>query len=201
MTTGSPRTGGRPAAAARILPLYVRAVVTAGAIAIAWSVPSLVRIPHPLVWALFAAMALVTGTFTLKIASVGATFSVTDTFLIASAMLFGPAPATVTVALNTGMMSYRKQHSWLRIAFNTAAPALSMWAAANVFSALTGATPLAAASVPIASLILPLVCLTATYFVLNSGLAAIAIGLDSRQSPLRIWRGHFLWLSLSYVAA
>src|SRR5947207_7405907 len=30
---------------------------------------------------------------------------------------------------------------------------------------------------------------------------AMAIGLDTRESPLRIWRRHFLWLSLSYLAA
>ena len=30
---------------------------------------------------------------------------------------------------------------------------------------------------------------------------ALAIGLDTRQSAVRIWRQHFLWLSLSYLAA
>jgi uncharacterized membrane protein YhaH (DUF805 family) len=29
----------------------------------------------------------------------------------------------------------------------------------------------------------------------------VAIGLDTRQPPFRIWRQHFLWLSLSYLAA
>ena len=48
---------------------------------------------------------------------------------------------------------------------------------------------------------LPLVCLTAIYFVLNSGLTAAAIGLDLGESPLRIWWRHFSWLSLSYLAA
>jgi putative nucleotidyltransferase with HDIG domain len=43
--------------------------------------------------------------------------------------------------------------------------------------------------------------LSAVYFVLNSALPAVAIGLDTRQSPLTIWRKHFLWLSLGFFAA
>ena len=39
------------------------------------------------------------------------------------------------------------------------------------------------------------------YFLTNSGLIAIAIGLDARRSPLAVWREHFLWLSVNYFAA
>jgi hypothetical protein len=46
-----------------------------------------------------------------------------------------------------------------------------------------------------------LFCLTIIYFVMNSGLTAIAVGLEAGQSPIAIWRQHFQWLSLGYLAA
>jgi len=185
----------------RWLPIYIRLVVAIGVAVIAWSVPALGAMPHPFVWLLFATLALLTGVFTMKAASVSYTVSVTDTFFIASAMLFGPAPATITVALNTGIVSYRRRHTWERIAFNTAAPAFSMWVGAQTFFRLAGISPLAQGDQPIATLIVPLLCLTGIYFVLNTGLTAAAIALDLRESIARIWNMHFRWLSVSYLAA
>src|SRR5262249_17576969 len=49
--------------------------------------------------------------------------------------------------------------------------------------------------------IFPLLWSTAVYFVLNSGLVALAVGFDTRQSPLAIWKQHFSWLALSFLAA
>ena len=39
------------------------------------------------------------------------------------------------------------------------------------------------------------------YFLLNSGLTAIAVGLEQRTSPLHVWRRHFAMVSLNYLAA
>ena len=200
----SPRTGGAgdethvPSPA---LPIYVRSVIAIGAAAIVWSLPALFRMPHGVVWLLFTALALLTGRYTMKIASLSANISVTDTFFITAAVFFGPEPATIAVVLNTSLVSFRRGHSAERIAFNTAAPALVMWLASHAFFAVARIEPLAQAPAPVAHLIVPLIVLTATYFLINTGLTAVAIGLDSRQPPFRIWRQHFLWLSVSYFAA
>src|SRR4051812_8511618 len=184
-----------------VLPFYVHSVIAIGVGAIVWSLPALVRMPHAIVWMLFTALALLTGRFTMKIASLSANISVTDTFFIASAMFFGPEPATVAVALNTSIVSFRRGHSLERVAFNTAAPALAMWLASHAFFLSAGIEPLAQVPAPLMRLIVPLIVLTATYFLFNSGFMALAIGLDTRQPAARIWRQHFLWLSLSYLAA
>src|SRR4029078_260398 len=81
------------------------------------------------------------------------------------------------------------------------APAVSLWTASHLFFLLARTPPLSVASVPMAAIVLPLLCLTAIYFVMNSGLVAIAVGLEARQQPLRSWRDHFMWLSLGYFAA
>jgi putative nucleotidyltransferase with HDIG domain len=184
-----------------VLTLYVRLVVAAGAAAVLHAVAGLPAAPHPFEWFLFATLVILTGSFTLDISAIDATISVADTFLIATTLLFGPAPATVAFAVDTFVMSWRKGHAWSRVAFNAVAPALSLWAAGHAFFFMTGAEPLAVSGAPIGPLIPALLCLTAIYFVLNSGLMAIAVGLESKRSPFQIWHQHFSWLSLGYFAA
>jgi putative nucleotidyltransferase with HDIG domain len=183
------------------LRLYVQIVVAIGGLAVVHSIAMLPRAPHPLEWTAFAFLALVTGSFTIKVASIEATMSASDTFIITSALLFGPAPATLALAVLSIVMSWRRGHGWTRVAFNAAAPALSLWVAARVFFLIAHVPPLSEGHGSAAALIVPLFCLTILFFGLNSGLTAIAIGLEAEQSPATIWRQHFLWLSLGYLAA
>ena len=150
---------------------------------------------------LFAGLAIVAGSFPIKFASVFAAISIADTFFIALALMFGPAPATIAVAVDSLLISWRRKQPWKRIVFNTAAPAVSMWAGAQAYFFIARVPPLAHNDVLIGPLILPLLALTVIYFAFNSGLVATAIGLESRQSPVEVWRRHFQWLSIGYVAS
>ena len=51
------------------------------------------------------------------------------------------------------------------------------------------------------SLMKPLVGAIATYFCLNTGLVAVAIGLSSGRSAWRVWRDEFLWSAASFMVA
>jgi putative nucleotidyltransferase with HDIG domain len=188
-------------ASSRALRLYVAVVIVVGGVALAKSIGALVAAPPQWQWILFAACGILTGSFTINIVSVSASISVADTFFIAAAMLFGPGAAAVAMAADTGILSFRKGHRWDRIAFNTAGPALSIWIAGRVFFLLAGVEPLSRSGAPPATVIGPLFCLAVVYFLLNSGLTAVAIGLDARRAPLTIWRQHFFWLSIGYLAA
>src|SRR5688500_3909582 len=117
---------------------YVRLVALAGALVIVESLVSLTTTAHPYAWLLFAALAMLTGSFSLKIASISASVTVSDTFFITTALLFGPAPATLAVAFDTCIISYRRKHSLDRVAFNAATPALGMWAGSHVFFLIAG---------------------------------------------------------------
>jgi putative nucleotidyltransferase with HDIG domain len=180
---------------------YVTAVVAVGGTVVVHSAVSAAAAPSPLQWLLFAALATLTGSFTIRFASVSASTSVADTFFVTSALLFGPAPATVSLAIHALTWSCTRRHPLTRIAFNTAAPALSIWVAAQAFFLLAKTGPLLHAETNAAYLILPLLCLTLIYFALNSGMTAVAVGLDTRQAPFQLWRTHFLWLGLDYLAA
>jgi putative nucleotidyltransferase with HDIG domain len=181
--------------------IYVRVIVALGAAALLHSVFASIHTPQPVVWLLFGALTVVTGSLTTKMASVPVTMSVSDTFFFASAMLFGGGPATILVAITSVTVSWRRRHSWQRFAFNAAAPGLSMWVGTQAFFYLAGVPPLAQGHQPVQIVIVPLLCLTAVYFLLNTGLTATAVALDTGTSPLIIWRRHFLWLSLSFLAA
>ena len=145
---------------------------------------------------------MVAGSFSLKFASVSASISISDTFFITTALLFGPAPATLADgarhassprgAAGTHRDRVCVQHGHARA---------RIWAGAMCSSCSRACRRSAGADSPIGQLIVPLLALTTVYFVLNSGLIAVAIGLDARQSPLDVWREHFLWLSVNYFAA
>jgi putative nucleotidyltransferase with HDIG domain len=159
------------------------------------------RTPQPLGWLALAALAMVAGSFRLNFASVSANISIADTFFITIALLFGPGPAALAIAAGGCFSSWRRRAPWRQIAFNTASPAIALWIATLVFYAIAGIQPLALADVPLDRIIFPLLWATAVYFVLNSGMVAVAVGLDTRQSPVAIWMQHFSWIGLSYLAA
>ena len=50
-------------------------------------------------------------------------------------------------------------------------------------------------------MIAPLGFLAAVYFLLNSGLTAVAVSLSKGVSAFQLWREHFALMSLNYFAA
>jgi putative nucleotidyltransferase with HDIG domain len=195
------RSGAQPVRPHGALSVYIRAIVAIGVLVLAHSAGTAVRTPPPLGWLVFTALAIVTGSFKVNFASISASLFVSDTFFITIAVLYGAAPATLTIALDSLIICIRRKEPWQRLAFNVAAPALSFWAGAQACFAAAGVPPVAGTSTPVASLALPLLLLASVYFLLNSVLTATAISLESRQSPFPIWRRHFMWLSVAYLAA
>jgi putative nucleotidyltransferase with HDIG domain len=181
--------------------LYLQAVVAMGSIVLAQALFAAARTPQPLAWLMLAALALLSGWFRLSFKSVSATAGIDDTFWIAAALLFGPGVATLAVAAHSLVYSLRRRRPVRQMAFNASALALSMWCSASAFFALAGVGPLAIEHAPITPLVGPLLALTGVYFALNSGLTAIAVGLDSRQSPFQIWKQNFRWLWVGYLGA
>ena len=180
------------------LDIHVGAVIFFGFGAIALALYSMIVTPPPLNTLVFAGLGLIAGACAVKIPGVNALVSASDTFFIASAMLFGPAPAMVALALDSAALTYRRGYGIKRLLFNAAQPALSLGSATWVFQVLGGA-PLDQ-STHITQTILPLTALTSVYFGLNSGLLAVAISLETNAPLAAVWKR--LWpLSVNYVAA
>ena len=125
------------------LRLWIQLVATVGVLVILQSLVSLQTSPQRYEWLFFAALAILTGSFSMKIGSVYASVTIADTFFITTALLFGPAPATLAIALGTSVASWRRGHDRARVAFNTATTSLGIWAGSHVFFLLAGVPPLA----------------------------------------------------------
>ena len=187
------------------LPWRVRAYVTGvSAIGIAVAIHSLTQLllqQVDLQWLILAALTLLTGTFTVRIPGVRARLSVSDTFVFASVMLFGPAAGTVTALLDALIISLRLGHHArepFRVIFNVAAVALATKVSGYVFFASAGILPYSVEHTPLSQILVPLFLFTLSYFLLNSWLVAFALALEQEKPPLVIWRDNFLWLSVNY---
>ena len=172
-----------------------------GGLVLARSAVALPHTPQPLACLGFIALMLLAGWFRLNFASVSATIGIDDTFLIATVLLFGTAPAALAVAGSALVFSIRRKKPLRQLAFNIVALSVSIWVAGRAFFALAAVEPLAAAQAPIAPLVLPLIAMTIVFFAMNSGLTAIVVGLDNWQSPIDIWRRNFRWLWVGYLGA
>jgi putative nucleotidyltransferase with HDIG domain len=198
--TSSTPPRARAASMRPALKRYVTAVGAGGGVAIAASLWQLPQTPRPLEWILFAAAGVLAGTYWIKIPGVEAQISVSDTFYLTLALLFGPAPATVAIAVDSAIISWRRNHAWSRLLFNVTGPPLSLWVAAHTCFFLVGLQPLATSDRSIGMLIVPVAGTALGWFLLNSGLAAVAMALEAGARPFDVWK-RMSMLGINYGAA
>jgi len=183
--------------------LYLASVIGAGTIVVLHSLYGLYTRPVGPEWFVLAGLTLLSGSFTVKVPTIPARLSVSETFFFAAVLLYGPAAATMVVALDSLIISlwiFRKSRRAERVLFNLAAPAVAVWIAATVFYLIAQIAPLSQAPQPILGLLLPLLVLAVLYFLLNSWLIATAVALEQRISPFGVWRQNFLWLSVNFLS-
>jgi putative nucleotidyltransferase with HDIG domain len=182
---------------------YVTVVVALGAATILHAAIQLYLYPLGWNWLVLAVLTLLSGSATVRLPSVPATISISETFVFTSVLLFGPAAGTMTVALDALVISLwlaRRGHPVYRIAFNIFALPAALWVSAHLFYLIGDVPPLHTVDSPvkISRLVIPLCVFTVSYFLLNSWLIAVAIALEKRLSPIRVWRENFALLSLNY---
>jgi len=195
-------TGVPPSAPPRQLAALVGAVIGAGGAALVHSLLRLPEIADPTAWVVLTAMAIVAASFALKVPGVPVYLSISDAFFIATGLLLGPAPAALTIALDSLVVSLRRRNTARQLLFNVTSPALALWCGVHTYFALSGTTPLSGSTAALGERsILPLAALAAVYFALNSGFTATAVALSKGLSPIRFWRDHFAVMSVNYFAA
>ena len=180
---------------------YFRLIPLAGVCVLGWALLDLFLTPPSPAWLALAALTVLTGSFTVKIPGLVARLSVSEPFVFAATLWFGPSVGAVTAALDALIMSL-----WLmpslktleRVGFNVSVLVISIWAASQGFFALANIDPRNPVYDSLAHFVVPLYLFTACAFLLNSGLVAVAISFERKQSAFRIWREQFLWLSLNY---
>lgn len=185
--------------------VYRFAIVALGLGAILFSGYRIFQQTMGLQWLVLASLALLTGSFTIRIPGINSKISVAETFIITNLLLFGPAIGCITAALDGLLGSLRCKTAARRrqcLLFNTAVMALSAFAGGEVFYAMIGRSqPYGTAMTAIDQMLLPLAALALVYYLVNTLAVAAMVGLDSRQNIYSIWRRNFLWLSANYVTA
>src|SRR5581483_634257 len=191
-----------PASFSRAGRIYLGLVIASGTVVLMLSLVRLATHPIPRGWFVLAALTLLSGSATLQLPSSYASISISETFVFAAALLYGPSAATVTVSLDALAISFwiakRHRDQPHRALFNMSAPAISAWVSANVFFRVSGIAPLSVAPASVNAILPPLFLFALVYFSLNSWLVTFIIALERDLSPLRVWTSSFLWLSLNY---
>lgn len=181
--------------------LYSAGIVAVGAGVTAYAIWDVVHRPVSADWATLIALTVASGWATLRIPGMPISFSISDIFSIASALLFGPSAGAITAALDGLVLSSRmatSRRSIQRLAFNASAPAIATWVAAQAYSRLVGPRPQIEGPVAALWLLLALTIFGALAYGLNTGIVATAVSLERRLSVRSTWRQHFSGLWLSY---
>jgi putative nucleotidyltransferase with HDIG domain len=181
--------------------LYVFAIIMVGTAVLSTAGLDLIRRPAGPQWLILAALTVLSGWATLRIPSMPISFSISDTFIMAAALLFGPSVGAVTAALDALVLSYRMAFSSRtvhRVLFNMATAATATWTAAHVFFALGGHRPLFEGPLAALGLLGLLTLFGIVDFALNTGIVATAVAFESSVPVVSIWREHFLALWVSY---
>jgi putative nucleotidyltransferase with HDIG domain len=179
---------------------YVLGIILFGVAVAAYSVLDLVRHPVSLQWLILVALTAASGLPMLSIPAMPISFSISDTFNIAAALLFGPSAGAIAAAVDGLMLTSRMtsiRRSIDRVLFNMAAPTVALWIASQVFFALGGNRPLEGSLSALR--LLALLALFGTLdFSLNSVIVAVAVSFERRQPMLSIWREHLSGVWITY---
>ena len=180
---------------------YVGFVICVGSFALVAAIPH--EIPRPALFAALFVLGCITSIWkvTLPIAlSSGSTLSMSYAAGLMALLMLGPRLAVVVAVAGVVAqctIRVKQRYPLYRTIFSAAAEAITMAGTGLMFDRLGGAAGAPAFS----TLSRPLVGAIATYFVLNTGLVAAAIGLSTERTVWRVWHDEFLWSAPSFVAA
>ena len=179
---------------ATVLRLYVAAVVVAAGVAIALLPPEGATV-DPIALALLILLSVLAGARPVRFVGKGNEITATHSTIICALATLGASAALVTAAagLVSTVVIRRQRPKAIRCVFDFAGVLLSTSLAAHLFFTLGG---LPGKLGP--SLFWPLFAATASYYVLNTGLVAMAVSLERGLTFHRVWDG-LRWTAPSYL--
>jgi putative nucleotidyltransferase with HDIG domain len=128
----------------------------------------------------------------------GATASVSSVLDFAAILAFGPALAVqlaiIAVLVSRGII---RREPWYKLLFNGCQIAISIGVAGFVYTGLGGAV---GNQLSAGAAIIPLVAAATTYFLMNTTLVSLAVGLSEKLAWSRIWESNFQWEMIYLLA-
>jgi diguanylate cyclase (GGDEF)-like protein/PAS domain S-box-containing protein len=151
--------------------------------------------------ALAAATLLLGSRLTVTLPTLKSELSLSEVFLFLAVLLHGPEPAVLLAAAEGWLTSLRFTRSALTRGFNAAVMALAVGSAALALGAALDYRPLLARPGIGPSLFLVAGLLATVHYAVNSILVAVAAALKTGQQPWQLWRRHYAWAIVTYLAA
>ena len=185
----------------RAAALYVWAVVAIGSLVVALSLGVLVQQPPGIGFLTLAVATVVASLATLRMPSIPASFSISEVFTFAVALLFGPSAATAAVALDSLAITSRLARRKIepsRALFNATAPSLAMWVAAHALHAMVDVQAVAGDPERFLELLAPLAASASIYFLVDTAFVARAVAFERGTPFVSTWRENFLTLWLEF---
>ncbi|MFO7694699.1 MAG: HD domain-containing phosphohydrolase [Vicinamibacterales bacterium] len=172
---------------------YVATVFVLGLAALVDALYVLNRQPVSYYWIALGAMAVASQFWTIRVPGIKAHLSASEVLLFMVVVLFGSAPAVVTIAVDGLLFAFSREwvqirkKQYLQAAFGLGEPVLSMWAASHVYFLLPGVRPLFGNAASLQSVAFPALAMGAAYFAMNSGLNAVVLSTSLGRSPHEHW--------------
>jgi len=180
--------------------VYIAVVTIGGAVLLCVSTPR-GGVGRPLLLLSFIAASSAVHTIKMSLpVGPSSSFSMGMAVSFASMLVLGPAAtAWVTMAGAWAQCTFNVKVPipWYRTAFTMSAWSLSMESAAQVLKWTGGSTLTAPADVVIPAI----VTAAFVYFLVNTILMAMALGLTNRTSIIRLWDQEFLWTAPNYFVS
>jgi diguanylate cyclase (GGDEF)-like protein/putative nucleotidyltransferase with HDIG domain len=192
-TTSSRSDAPAQTAGSRWTWAYVGCVIAAGIVTAVWGL-ALDRPLDYLVILLFAVLAGFAEFFQMDLYGDGS-ISVSVAFSFAVALIAGIPGMILTSAAITYAHYLRRRHPWYKSAFNWSIHLLA--ALAPVLIIRAQGVPLQVSNVFLLSAYAGIAALI--YFVIETGLIAVAIGLSDNRSSFTTWRDQYRWLAPYYL--
>ncbi len=179
---------------------YVGAVIVAGAILVVILGPR-GAFDQPLLFASLLFLSAVTSAFkvNLPLAKSGSTMSVSYAIDFTALILLGPHETMlIGIASAWSQCTFRMQtkNPPHRTLFSMACLAITVQASGFVYLSLGGVPGTLATTA--ADVARPLLGAATAYFICNTLVIAVAIGLSTREPLLKVWHQNFLWSAPSY---
>jgi len=180
---------------------YVSTVVVIGAATLVASFP--LNLPRPALFTVLLVASCVTSVWKVNLPiglASGSTLSVSYAAHLTSLLLLGPRHAVLVAvagAWTQCVFRVKRPYPLYRTVFSIAAEAITMAATGLSYAWLGGPMQ----PVVFAGLSRPLVAAIATYFFVNTGLVAGAIGKSTGRPVWMVWREDFLWSGASFMVA
>jgi PAS domain S-box-containing protein len=181
--------------------LYVAAVIAGGLLTIGAFFPR--EWPNPVLFTALLVCTCLTASWKVSLPislKSGSTLSLSHAANLMALLILGPGPAIVIATIGSWTQctfNVRQPYPWYRTAFSMAAEAITVAAASAVYSSLGGLT----GPTDFFAMSRPLVAAIATYFLVNTGLVAVAIAFSLRKNAWRVWHDDFVWSAPSFVVA